>query len=227
MIIEKKVNFFAFQNIINSIGLTENKAGMKEEYLKVQTVYREAVHYVESILENLHMDIQGKTQKSLIHHIESRIKTLDSIQNKLARKGLEQNLLNACEWLSDIAGIRVICHYIDDIYDIAEVLCGLAGVELIDVRDYIKNPKYNGYRSLHIIITVPVLVQKQTVQIPVEIQIRTIAMDFWASLEHQIRYKNLGNTSESLLTRLKLCSDRIAQLDVEMQSINKELQEMT
>ena len=158
-----------------------------------------------------------------IHHMESRIKTPNSILQKLRRKGLAPTPQSAMDNLHDIAGIRVVCAYLNDTYAIAELLGKQDDLRILRVRDYIKCPKPNGYRSLHLIVEVPVFLSSGKELLPVEVQIRTIAMDFWASLEHQLRYKEATNVPESLNQQLCDAAERIAALDSEMQHIHDQM----
>lgn len=228
MIIERMIQLSTYKEKKNVIELQEQKVKSIDEYLEMQNIYKAAMQEVTKKLETVDVKFQKKYKRNPIHHMESRLKTLESINNKLKRKGYEPNIRNAQEVLTDIAGVRVICNYIDDIYAVADMLCKQKEIKLVDSRDYIKNPKPNGYRSLHIIVTVPVCIQDKVNLTPVEIQIRTIAMDFWASLEHQIHYKSseCEFAPDNLLNRLKSCADRIAKIDEEMQNINKELQDL-
>ena len=123
----------------------------------------------------------------------------------------------------DVAGVRVICCYIDDVYRIADMLLKQDDVTLLRVSDYIKNPKDNGYRSLHIVVTTPIFLSERKEYIPVEIQLRTVDMDFWASLEHQIHYKNEKEVPEELIRKLKVCADDIAKIDGDMQNIYNQI----
>jgi putative GTP pyrophosphokinase len=154
-----------------------------------------------------------------IHQIKTRVKTPKSIIDKLIRKGYELSVESARENLNDIAGIRVICSYIDDIYMIADLLTSQDDIELVETTDYIRNPKPNGYRSLHLIVTVPVFLSQRTERVKAEIQIRTIAMDFWASLEHELAYKISIPGSKDISDELKSCADVIASTDSRMQSL--------
>ena len=224
MIIDRKLQFSTLKEKSNVINLLGPKSKSTEEYLEMQSFYKIAMQDIIKKLDNINLSFQQQTGRDLIHHMESRLKTPESIYNKLKRKGYEPCIKNAREVLTDIAGIRIICHYIDDIYNLADKLCSQSDIKLTRTRDYIKNPKPNGYRSLHIIITLPVKLQGQTSILPVEIQIRTIAMDFWASIEHQIHYKNTEYAPDILLEQLKSCADRIAQIDEEMQDICKEIE---
>ncbi len=144
-----------------------------------------------------------------------------SIVEKLTRKGLPVDIESASKHLTDIAGIRVICNYIDDVYTIAQLLVKQDDVTLLRESDYIKNPKPNGYRSLHIVVSIPVFLSSCIKHIPVEIQLRTIAMDFWASLEHKLRYKSDTAMDEVLASRLYQCAVGISNIDNEMQDIHR------
>lgn len=224
MMIEKKMNYGMLKDIEPQNELQEQVLKNTEDFLELQSLYKSAIREISTKLEILDDEFQIQYQRDPIHHMECRLKTLVSIFDKLIRKGLEPSVKAARENLTDIAGVRVICNYIDDIYMIADLLCAQDDVSLIRKTDYIKNPKSNGYRSLHIVVLVPVFLTKAKRSVPVEIQIRTIAMDFWASLEHQIHYKACDNVPDTLARRLKECADTISKIDIEMQNINKELQ---
>ena len=154
--------------------------------------------------------------------IQSRIKSPNSILEKLERKHLSKDI-HGMEQLNDIAGLRVVCHYINDIQYIAQLLVLHDDIELVKKMNYIDYPKDNGYRSLHLVVKVPVHMQLQTIQVPVEIQLRTIAMDCWASLEHELQYKNRQIIDEDISKRLKICANRIAETDLEMQKVYQEI----
>ena len=156
---------------------------------------------------------------SPIHHIEYRIKTLDSIIDKLRRRGLEVSIDNIYAHIQDVAGIRVICNYLDDIYYLRSLLTRSESYTVLREVDYIKEPKDTGYRSLHLIVNVPFVISEGTMVLPVEIQLRTIAMDMWASLEHELRYKSDRKFTQQDAARLRLCSDAISEIDREMQDI--------
>ena len=145
---------------------------------------------------------------------------------KLRRKGVPFNVDAARTNLNDIAGVRVICNYIEDIYTVADLLTAQDDVKLVSRKDYIKDPKPNGYRSLHLVIETPVYLSDKKEQVHVEVQIRTIAMDFWASLEHELKYKTDTEVSADLAAQLKECAETIAATDVKMQQIYKTLKEI-
>lgn len=198
----------------------ENLAG----FVLQQQLYRAAIKEMRTKLEILDEAFQVRYDHNPIHHIEYRLKSPQSILGKLRKKGLPVSTDSIWENLTDVAGVRVICNYIDDVYRVAELLLKQDDISLVRVRNYIDYPKENGYRSLHLIVSVPVYLAEKTEHVNVEVQIRTIAMDFWASLEHQLKYKAQDDVSQDLRRRLKVCADSIAALDIEMQSIHKDLQ---
>lgn len=192
-------------------------------YLEMAHLYDGAIRSVRTKLEILDREFSIHGASNPIHHIDSRLKSPQSIVKKLHRKGFPVTIESAEEHLFDIAGVRIICNYIDDIYRLAELITRQQDIELVEKCDYISEPKPNGYRSLHLVVRVPVYLSDHTESVPVEIQIRTIAMDFWASLEHQLRYKSDVEATTALKYRLKLCAERSAELDSEMQSIYREM----
>ena len=187
--------------------------------------YDAAIRKVNTKIEILASDFAVRHDYSPIHHIEKRLKTPQSIEGKLNRLGLEVSIQTARENIFDISGIRVICNFIEDVYQVAEMITSQDDVILVSTKDYINSPKENGYRSLHVAIKIPVFLMDKRVEVPVEIQIRTVAMDFWASLEHQLRYKqnNEGRISEKTNMELKACAEVSAKLDARMQKIFDEV----
>ena len=161
-----------------------------------------------------------------IEHIKSRLKTADSIVRKLQQDGYEVTIDNMNAKLSDIAGVRIICSFTSDIYQIAEMISNQSDINVISVKDYIVNPKQSGYKSYHMLVTVPVYLSDRIEQTKVEIQIRTVAMDFWASLEHKIHYKFEGNAPDSIRDQLVECSRIVSDLDARMLNLNKEIQQL-
>ncbi len=153
-----------------------------------------------------------------IHHIESRLKSVECASEKLPRRGLTPTAENLTK-LNDIAGVRVICSYVKDVYDIADVFLRQEGVVLLQKKDYIETPKANGYRSLHLIASIPVCLSKETRQVPVEIQLRTISMNMWASLEHEVSYKVNADLLDSYRAELKTCADEMHDVEKKMQDI--------
>ncbi|QFK73278.1 GTP pyrophosphokinase family protein [Pradoshia sp. D12] len=175
-------------------------------------------------LEILNQEFELIHNYNPIEHIKSRMKSPQSIMKKLKRKNLDITVENAQQNVRDIAGIRISCSFTTDIYAIVDALGKQDDIHIIEIKDYIKNPKSNGYRSLHLITEIPVFFSNCKKWMPVEIQIRTIAMDFWASLEHKIYYKFSKDVPEHLLQELKGSADMIAELDDKMLRINEEVQ---
>ena len=196
---------------------------MAEGYVTMKCRYQSALREVRTKLEILDDEFQMRHSRNPIHHMESRIKSPQSIAQKLRRKGLSVSCEAAMDNLNDIAGIRVVCAYLNDTYTIAGLLTGQDDIELVQTRDYIASPKPNGYRSLHLIVRVPVFLSEGKLLLPVEVQIRTIAMDFWASLEHQLRYKEAAHVPEELNLQLLSAANRIAELDGDMQHIHDQM----
>ena len=195
------------------------------EFMAVQQLYSAAIKEIRTKFEILDDEFSVKYNYNPIHQIESRLKKPKSIIEKLKRKGFEVSLKSIRENLFDVAGIRVICNYVDDIYRIADLLIKQDDITLIRTKDYIEHPKENGYRSLHLIVSIPIFLAESTENVMAEIQIRTIAMNLWASLEHELKYKSKDDVSEELKIRLKNNADTIAKVDMEMQSIFRELKQ--
>ena len=198
-------------------------AATRQQYRELMQLYEGAIREVRTKLEVLDAEFRVRYDRNPIHHIDARLKTPASIAEKLKRKGLPPTLEMAEAELTDIAGVRIVCNYLEDIYRIAEFLTRQSDVELVRRRDYIQEPKESGYRSLHLVVRIPVFLSSHTELVPVEVQIRTIAMDFWATLEHQLRYKSDQEATRQLRRRLKQCADDSARLDREMQDIYTEL----
>lgn len=195
------------------------------EFMAVQQLYSAAIKEIRTKFEILDDEFSVKYNYNPIHQIESRLKKPKSIIEKLKRKGFEVSLKSIRENLFDVAGVRVICNYVDDIYRIADLLIKQDDITLIRTKDYIEHPKENGYRSLHLIVSIPIFLAESTENVMAEIQIRTIAMNLWASLEHELKYKSEDDVSEELKIRLKNNADTIAKVDMEMQSIFRELKQ--
>ena len=188
-------------------------------------MYRCTVREVRTKLEVLNDEFSLEYKRNPISFIKTRIKKPESIYKKLKKLGYEFTAENIQNQLNDVAGIRVVCAFIDDIYTIADLITRQDDITVIQVKDYIKNPKPNGYRSFHMILDVPVYMSNGKEIAPVEIQIRTIAMDFWASLEHQLHYKSTGDPkiAASLTGELKECSETISGIDQKMQDMFKKI----
>lgn len=210
------------ETVLKSVA-DENTIDDLQEFIRLQQLYSAAIKEMNTRLEILDDEFRARYSHNPIHHIEYRLKTSVSILQKLAARGLSSSVDVIKENVTDIAGIRVICNYVEDIYSICETLTSQSDLTLKEIKDYIKNPKKSGYRSLHIVVTVPIFLSHSVEQVPVEIQIRTIAMDFWASLEHQLKYKSSEKIPEDLRKRLTACAESIAGIDNEMQSIYREI----
>lgn len=193
---------------------------------EVTLVYSSALKQVNTKLEILNDEFQHVHKYNPIEHIKSRIKTPESIVKKLKKYGQESTIENMVTYVNDIAGIRIICSFSDDIYQIAEMLSSQEDIKVIEVRDYLKNPKPSGYKSYHMLITIPVYLSDRIVETKVEIQIRTVAMDFWASLEHKINYKFEGNVPDGIRNELVECAQMVSILDDHMLLLNKEVQNL-
>ena len=187
--------------------------------VRVTHLYRSALKVAVTQMEILDEEFARMYDHSPIHHIEYRIKSLDSIVDKLKRRGYDVTIDNIYAHIQDLAGIRVICNYMDDIYYLRSLLTRFESFRVIREVDYIKEPKPSGYRSLHLVVNVPIVISEGTMVLPVEIQLRTIAMDMWASLEHELRYKSDRKFTDEDAARLRLCSDAISEIDQEMQDI--------
>lgn len=188
-------------------------------FMELSPLYRGAMMEVATKLEVLDEEFSMLQEYNPIHHIESRMKTADSIAEKMIRKRIPLSLESLRENVRDIAGLRVVCNYTSDIYTLSDMLLSQDDITLLRKADYIREPKPSGYRSLHLVVSVPVFLSKRTELVPVEIQLRTIAMDMWASLEHSLRYKARDEVSEDLQQRLQDCAELAAQLDERMQGI--------
>ncbi len=198
----------------------------QEGFEAFRHAYRAAIKEVRTKIEILSEDFAVCHDYNPIHHMERRLKTPDSIEEKLTRLGKEITIASAKKNIFDIAGIRVVCNFIDDVYTVADMLTSQSDVKLLTEKDYIKNPKPNGYRSLHLVIAIPVYFLDGCEEVIVEVQIRTVAMDFWASLEHQLRYKQNKDISSKIDLELKACAEVSATLDRRMQKIFDELNKM-
>lgn len=195
-----------------------------DSWKEVQLIYNSALKQISTKLEILNDEFQHVHRYNPIEHIKSRIKTPESIVKKLKKHGYESTIDNMVQYVNDIAGIRVICSFTSDIYQIAEMISNQSDIKVISVKDYIVNPKASGYKSYHMLVTVPVYLSDRIADTKVEIQIRTVAMDFWASLEHKIHYKFEGNAPEHIKEQLVECAQMVSALDARMLSLNEEIQ---
>lgn len=201
---------------------------MKSDQLKLWArfflTYKFALDEIETKLNILNEEFQFIHDYNPIEHMKTRIKTPESVMGKLRRKGHDITLENAKEYIRDIAGVRVITSFTTDIYRIVDTISSQSDVRVIEVKDYVKNPKPNGYQSVHLIVEIPIFLTTNIEQVLVEIQIRTIAMDFWASLEHKIYYKFNENIPKHISQQLKESAMMIHSLDRQMLSLNEEVQ---
>ncbi|MBQ8288662.1 MAG: GTP pyrophosphokinase family protein [Clostridia bacterium] len=197
-----------------------------QKLLELQQLYNAAIKEIQTKLEILNDEFKVKFARNPIHHVESRLKSTRSIINKLRKKNMEVSIESAKANLNDIAGIRIVCCYIDDVYRVADMLLAQSDIELIKSQDYIKSPNFNGYRSLHLDLRVPVFLSERTEKVTVEVQLRTVAMDFWASLEHDLRYKSDKDIPASIGEDMLRCANEIAEIDAKMQSIYQQIQKI-
>ncbi len=201
------------------VGFFENANEIK----MLMTYYECAILEVKTKLDVLNNEFKANTERNPIESIKTRVKSPSSIIEKLERKGYELSVKSIEENLDDVAGIRVICSFVDDIYKVAELLSKQDDIKIITMKDYIKNPKKSGYRSLHLVVEIPIFLSEEKKPMRVEVQIRTIAMDFWASLEHEIHYKKFINANKEILKQLSDCADTIYETDVKMLNIRKKI----
>ncbi len=194
-----------------------------EEWNNALFLYDAALKEINTKLEILNNEFKLAHQYNPIEHITSRIKTPQSIAKKLRHNGKELTVENIVKYVNDVAGIRIICSFTSDIYRIADLIAKQNDIKVLKIKDYIVQPKENGYTSYHMIVSIPVYLSDTIVDTKVEIQIRTIAMDFWASLEHKIYYKFEGKAPEHIRKELKECSDIVSYLDQKMLSLNEEI----
>lgn len=196
---------------------------MFSNFQQVMMMYNCAIKEVRTKFEVLNDELSTMNNRNPIEMIKSRVKKPESIANKLMRKGYPINIDSVLKNLNDVAGVRVICSFVDDIYKIASMFSAQDDITVLEVKDYIKHPKENGYRSYHMIVEVPVFFSNEKQNIKVEVQLRTIAMDFWASLEHTMKYKKNVENPDAIAMELKECADLITKADFKMQEINNRI----
>lgn len=219
---DNKIILMIYNKIKGDVMELENIFTQYQQLKNLMQPYRSAMSLVKSKLESIDDELKCAENHSPIHSIQMRIKSPESILEKLTRKNLPLNTEGMKE-LNDIAGVRVVCHYLNDIQYIAQLLIMHEDIHLVRKANYIEYPKESGYRSLHLVVKVPIYLKDRVENIPVEIQMRTIAMDCWATLEHELLYKNNHQVSDEVHIRLKECADRIAITDAELQKIYQEL----
>lgn len=188
-------------------------------------LYNSALKEIGTRIDILNDEFLNIHKYNPIEHVKSRIKTPESIVKKLKRNGYEVTIENMLRYINDIAGIRIICSFTSDIYRIADMIAGQSDINVLTIKDYIKEPKDNGYKSYHMIVSIPIFLSDKVVEAKVEIQIRTIAMDFWASLEHKIYYKFEGQAPDDIIDALRECSDIVSILDERMLLLNNRIKD--
>lgn len=188
-------------------------------------LYNSALKEIVTKIEILNDEFQEIHQYNPIEHVKSRLKTPESIVKKLKREGYESSIDNMVKYVNDIAGVRITCSFTSDIYRIVEILTNQSDIKVLAVKDYIETPKESGYKSYHLVVSVPIYMSDKVIDTKVEIQIRTIAMDFWASLEHKIYYKFEGNAPENISRDLKECAQMVSMLDAQMLSLNEAIKQ--
>lgn len=198
-----------------------------DSWKEVILIYSSALKEIGTKLEILNDEFQHVHQYNPIEHIKSRIKTSESIVKKLKKHGYESTIDNMIKYINDIAGIRIICSFTTDIYRIAEMLERQSDIKVLSIKDYIKRPKPSGYKSYHMIVSIPIYLSEKRVDAKVEIQIRTVAMDFWASLEHKMHYKFEGDAPEHIKAKLIECAKMVSDLDARMLSLNEEISSLS
>lgn len=206
--------------IFNENSLSKMQENL-EKLKALMSCYQCALLEVETKFRVLNEQFSLRHERNPIETIKTRIKSPESIHEKLLRKNLPINFSSIENELNDIAGVRVICSFIDDIYMLADCLLQQDDITLINRKDYIANPKENGYRSLHLVVELPIFLQNEKRLMKVEVQLRTIAMEFWANLEHKLRYKKNLSENIAMLTAAELseCAEMSAQLDLKMQRV--------
>jgi putative GTP pyrophosphokinase len=196
---------------------------MRDEFQRFLMEYRFGLAEVETKISILREEFQEMHAYNPIEHVSSRVKTPDSLVEKVQRKGIDPDFPSVRAAVTDIAGIRITCSFVGDAYRLFDLLTAQDDITVLSVKDYIANPKPNGYKSLHAIVEVPVFLSTGRVQVPVEVQFRTIAMDFWASLEHKIYYKYDRHVPDELLASLKEAADTAAELDTRMEGLHRQI----
>ena len=193
----------------------------RDDFVRLMTYYRCAIMEIQTKLNVLNAEFSLQYDRNPFESIESRLKKPESIVEKMLRRGIPLTVEDMELEMTDIAGIRVICSFQEDLYSLAALLVEQDDVLLISRKDYIKNPKPNGYRSLHLLIDIPIFLSQGKRHMRVEVQFRTIAMDFWASVDHKLKYKKTIRDSERVVGKLKICADTLAKMDEEMEEIRR------
>ena len=210
-------------NPVISSDILEEIQEKSQNFVKLMTYYRCAMMEIETKFKVLDAEFSLSHDRNPISSIKCRLKSPASILDKLERRGLAYNMSSIEQTINDVAGVRVCCSFVEDVYMLADSLLNQDDVELITIKDYIKTPKENGYRSLHLIVAIPIFLANEKHMMKVEIQLRTIAMDFWASLEHQLRYKKDAAFTDEMAKELLVCAEMSADLDSRMSKLRDAL----
>ncbi|MCQ9621016.1 GTP pyrophosphokinase family protein [Weissella cibaria] len=208
---------------LNARGLAQVEVDEIIQFAKMYQVYEAAQNEVATKLENLDAEFQLNYNHNPIHHMDGRMKSPESLVGKMQKKGLERTVKTLTDNVFDIAGLRVITNYIEDIYTIERLLTHQSDVTVLKRKDYVETPKASGYRSLHLVVTVPVFLSTGVVDTPVEIQIRTVGMDMWASLEHKLRYKTDDDRAEEHAQQLERYAGELFDIERNLQAIHQDL----
>ena len=198
-----------------------------DSWEEVNLIYNAALKQVQTKMEILNDEFQRVHRYNPIEHIKARIKSSESIVKKLKRYGYESTIENMITYVNDIAGIRIICSFTSDIYRIADMVANQKDIKVLSIKDYITYPKASGYKSYHMILSVPVYLSDRIEETKVEMQVRTVAMDFWASLEHKMHYKFEGDAPQHIKDELVECAHMVSDLDARMLSLNEEILAMS
>ncbi|MBQ2752924.1 MAG: GTP pyrophosphokinase family protein [Firmicutes bacterium] len=213
----------SLENIMSSDQTLQFAQEMMIRFNRLMSYYKCAMMEIETKFRVLKEEYSLRHDRNPINTIESRLKRMQSIKEKLDRRGVPVSIAAIEEELNDVAGIRVICSFTEDVYTIAETFLKQDDITLIEKKDYIKNPKENGYRSLHLIVAVPIFLENEKRIMKVEVQLRTIAMDCWANLEHQLNYKKEHDFNEKMIKELAECARLSAQLDEKMDELRRKV----
>ena len=195
-----------------------------DDWDTVMFLYRSALKKMNTKIDILNEEFQIRMKTNPIEHVKSRIKSPESIVKKLRRHGYEDTVENMVRYVNDIAGIRITCSFTSDIYQVADMLAKQTDLNILSIKDYMKNPKKSGYRSYHMLVTLPVYYEGKTIDTKIEVQLRTVAQDFWATLEHKMHYKFEGDGPDYISNELRECAQYISDLDNRMEELNKEIQ---
>lgn len=208
---------------MDQVEYVHDLAGQKEvdTWMRTMLLYNSAIKEIGTKIDILNEEFQETHRYNPIEYVKSRVKSPESIAKKLRRYGYEDNIENMVEHCNDIAGIRIVCSFTSDIYRLADMIGRQSDINVISIKDYIKHPKVSGYKSYHLIVSIPIFLSDAVVDTKVEIQIRTMAMDFWASLEHKIYYKFEGSAPGYISRDLRECSQIVSMLDAKMLSLNE------